>query len=57
MAVYREFDENQGTVQLFYSGAEITPKMRWGDPNQLLKHLSKALELAYQKLRDAETTT
>jgi hypothetical protein len=53
MAINREFDQNANTVQLTYKGWPITPKMRLDDPKQLLDGMSQALELAYQKIRDA----
>ena len=53
MAIIREFDKDQGTVQLLYKGWPITPHMKVDDSKQLLDGLSQAVEVAYQKLRDA----
>lgn len=54
MAVTRKFNEAQGTVQLFYKGWPITPHMKIDNPEELLNGLSQAVEVAYQKIRDAE---
>ncbi len=54
MALFREFDQNAGTVQLLYKGWPITPKMNVNDPKELLDGLTQALEQAYQKIRDAK---
>ena len=53
MAIFRETNEADGTVQLLYKGWPITPKMKRDDPKELLEGLSEAVELAYQKIRDA----
>lgn len=52
MALVREFDKGDGTVQVKYKGWPITPKMKTDDPKALLEGLSDALEKAYIKLRD-----
>jgi hypothetical protein len=53
MAINRQFDQTANTVQVTYKGWPITPKMKLDDPKQLLDGLSQALEVAYQKIRDA----
>ena len=53
MALFREFDQSAGTVQLLHKGWPITPKMKVDDPKELLEGLCQALEVAYQKLHDA----
>ncbi len=53
MAIFREFDEKNGTVQLLHKGWPITPKMKVDDPKALLDALSNAINEAYNKLRDA----
>ena len=53
MALFRQFDEKDQTVQFLHKGWPVTPKMKMGDPTELLEGLGQALELAYQKLRDA----
>ena len=52
MALFRQFDKDKGTVLFTYAGESITPEMRIDDPAQLLEGLGKALEEAYQKIRD-----
>jgi hypothetical protein len=54
MAVTRVFDEAQRTVQLLYKGWPITPHMKIDNPKELLEGLSQAVEVAYQKIRDAK---
>lgn len=54
MAVTRLYDEAQHTVQLLYKGWPITPHMKMDNPEELLKGLSQAVEVAYQKIRDAK---
>ncbi len=54
MALFREFDEAAGTVQMLNKGRPITPKMKLDDPKALVDGFSQALEAAYQKLRDAK---
>ncbi|MGA2897334.1 MAG: hypothetical protein ABSE27_07040 [Acidobacteriaceae bacterium] len=53
MAIFRATDEDDNTVQMLYKGLPLTPKMKKDDPHALLEGLSQALEVAYQKIRDA----
>ena len=53
MALFRQFDKDDNTVQLLYKGEPVTPKMKVDDPEALLEGLSDALNTAYNKLRDA----
>ena len=54
MALFRERNERDGTVQFLYEGWPITPKMKEEDPKALLEGLGQALETAYQQIRDAK---
>ena len=51
MALNRVFED--GTVQMQYKGWNITPKMKVDNPQELIDGFSQALEVAYQKIRDA----
>jgi hypothetical protein len=53
MALSQDFDQSAGTVQFLHKGWPITPKMKLDDPKELLDGLTQALEVAYQKLHDA----
>jgi len=53
LALFRRFDKENGTVEFLYKGNPITPKMKIDDPAALLDGLTKSLEVAYLKLRDA----
>ena len=53
MALFRQFDEKDNTVQFLYKGEPVTQKMKVDDPKALLDGLSDALDTAYNKLRDA----
>jgi hypothetical protein len=52
LALFREFDQNLGTIQMLYKGSPITSKMKTDDPKALIDGFSETLEVAYQKLRD-----
>jgi hypothetical protein len=52
VALFRQFDEADNTVQFLYKGEPITQKMKVDDPKALLEGLSDALNTAYNKLRD-----
>ena len=53
VALFRQFDKDDNTVQFTYKNEPVTPKMKVDDPNALLEGLSAALDSAYKKLRDA----
>jgi hypothetical protein len=53
MSIMRVFNETKGTVVLTYAGQPITPEMNPKDPEQVLEVLSKVINAAYNKLRDA----
>ena len=53
MSLFREFDQKDNTVQFLHKGQPVTPKMKTDDPTALLEGLGKALDAAYNKLRDA----
>ena len=53
MSIARQFDQNKGTVVLTYGGKPLTPELKIDDPKQLLDELSKVIDDAYNKLRDA----
>jgi hypothetical protein len=54
MALYRHIDTDKGTAHFTYKGEPITPEFKLNDPTEILDVLSKALEKAYQRIRDAE---
>jgi hypothetical protein len=53
MALFRQFDASDDTVQFLHRGCPVTPKMKKDNPEQLLEGLGQALNDAYNKLRDA----
>jgi hypothetical protein len=53
MSIFRQFDQKKGTVVLTYGGQPLTPELNINDPKQLLDELSKVIDSAYNKLRDA----
>jgi hypothetical protein len=53
MALFREFNQSKNTVTILYKGEPLTPEMSVESPTELLDGLTNALEIAYQKIRDA----
>jgi hypothetical protein len=53
MSIFRIIDPDKQTVILTYAGRQLTPEMDINDPAQLLDVLSRVIDDAYNKLRDA----